>query len=140
MLTGSHRAGGLQPADIYWKSSMVSCRQSSRLLQCIEDNFLSKVINNPTRGDVILDLLVTNASRLIDDIKTGVSLGCSHHTPVKFAVLTNTGEEKSKVRTLNFRKANFQLFKEFISRTPWETALRDKGAEQSWQIFTDAFH
>ncbi|KFQ86553.1 hypothetical protein N337_12956, partial [Phoenicopterus ruber ruber] len=41
---------------------------------------------------------------------------------------------------LNFRKANFQLFKELVNRTPWETALRDKGAEQSWQIFKEAFH
>jgi len=23
--------------------------------------------------------------------------------------------------------------------TPWETALRDKGEEQSWQIFQDTF-
>ncbi|KFZ68978.1 hypothetical protein N338_01487, partial [Podiceps cristatus] len=50
------------------------------------------------------------------------------------------GQAKSKVRTLNFRKAIFQLFKELVNRTPWETALRDKGAEQSWQIFKDAFH
>ncbi|KFZ63214.1 hypothetical protein N338_03891, partial [Podiceps cristatus] len=50
------------------------------------------------------------------------------------------GQAKSKVRTLNLRKAKFQLFKELVDRTPWETALRDKGAEQSWQIFKDAFH
>jgi len=50
------------------------------------------------------------------------------------------GQANSKVRTLNFWKANFQLFKEFISKTPWETVLRDKGAEQSWQIFKDTFH
>ncbi|KFR00034.1 hypothetical protein Y956_06354, partial [Nipponia nippon] len=50
------------------------------------------------------------------------------------------GQMKSIVRTLNFRKANFQLFKALINRTPWEMALRDKGAEQSWQIFKDAFH
>ncbi|KFQ66130.1 hypothetical protein N335_00947, partial [Phaethon lepturus] len=49
-------------------------------------------------------------------------------------------QAKSKVRTLNFRKANCQLFREFVNRTPWENALRDKGAEQSWQIFKDAFH
>ncbi|KFQ65391.1 hypothetical protein N335_01657, partial [Phaethon lepturus] len=49
------------------------------------------------------------------------------------------GQAKSKVRTLNFRKAKFQLFRELVNRTPWETALRDKGAEQSWQIFKDAF-
>ncbi|KFP65292.1 hypothetical protein N322_12895, partial [Cariama cristata] len=50
------------------------------------------------------------------------------------------GQAKSEVRTLNFRKANFQLFKDLVNRTPWETALRDNRAEQSWQIFKDAFH
>ena len=59
---------------------------------------------------------------------------------MEFAVLRDMGQAKSKVRTLNFRKANFQLFKELVNRTPWETALRDKGAEQSWQIFKDTFH
>ncbi|KFQ50610.1 hypothetical protein N334_03009, partial [Pelecanus crispus] len=46
------------------------------------------------------------------------------------------GKARSTVRTLNFRKANFQLFKE----TPWETIVRDRGTEQSWQIFKDTFH
>ncbi|KFZ67676.1 hypothetical protein N338_01599, partial [Podiceps cristatus] len=49
------------------------------------------------------------------------------------------GQAKCKVRTLNFRKANFQLFKELVNRTPWETALKDKGSEQSWKIFKDVF-
>ena len=89
---------------------------------------------------MILDLLVTNASELIGDIKIGGSLGCSDHALVEFAVLRGMGQAKNKVRTLNFRKANFQLFKELVNGTPWETALRDKGAEQSWQIFKDAFH
>ncbi|PKU34574.1 rna-directed dna polymerase from mobile element jockey-like [Limosa lapponica baueri] len=50
------------------------------------------------------------------------------------------GQVKSKVRTLNFRKAKFQIFKELVNRTLQEAVLRDKGAEQSWQIFKDAFH
>jgi len=52
---------------------MVSCRQSRRLLECIKDNFLSQVIDSPARGDAILDLMVTNASELISDVKTGCS-------------------------------------------------------------------
>jgi len=53
--------------------------------------------------------------------------------------LRNMGKVRSIVRTLNFRKANIQLFKELVRRTPWETVLRDKAAEQSRQIFKDAF-
>ena len=43
------------------------------------------------------------------------------------------------VRTLNFRRANFQLFKEIVRRTPWEMVLRDRGTEQSWQVFKGVF-
>lgn len=51
---------------------------------------------------------------------------------VDFAVLRDVGQVRSKVRPLNFRKANFQFFKELVNRVPWETALRDTGAELSW--------
>ncbi|KAK4829023.1 hypothetical protein QYF61_001798 [Mycteria americana] len=117
-----------------------SCRQSRRLLECIEDNFLTQVIDTPARGVAILDLMVTNAGELISDIKIGGSLGCSDHTLVEFTVLRDMGQERSIVRTLNFRKAKFQLFYELVSRTPWETDLSNRGAEQSWQIFKDGFH
>jgi len=50
------------------------------------------------------------------------------------------GQVKSKGRTLNLRNESFHLFKELVSKTPWESALRDKGAEQSWQIFKEAFN
>ena len=87
----------------------MSCRQSSRFIACIEDNFLSQVIDTPTRGDVILDLMVTNASELIGDIKTGGSLGCSDHSLVEFTLLRDTGKARSIVRTLEFRKADSRL-------------------------------
>ena len=86
-----------------------------------------------------MDLLVTTTSEIIGDVKIGGSLG-SHHALVEFAVLKDMGQVKSKVRILNFSKAKFQLFKQVVNRTPWETVLRDKGEEQSWQIFKDAFH
>ena len=39
--------GDFSHPDIYWKSSMASCRQSRKLLECIEDNFLSQLIAIP---------------------------------------------------------------------------------------------
>ncbi|KAK4814213.1 hypothetical protein QYF61_012552 [Mycteria americana] len=63
---------------ICWKSSTASYRQSRRLLECTKDNFLSLVIDTPTRRDAILDLLVINTSELIGGVKIGGSLGCIH--------------------------------------------------------------
>ncbi|KFQ24241.1 hypothetical protein N331_03502, partial [Merops nubicus] len=42
--------------------------------------------------------------------------------------------------TLNFRKTNFHLFRELVNRNPWKAVLRNKGAEESWQISKEAFH
>ncbi|PKU32166.1 nedd4-binding protein 2-like 2 [Limosa lapponica baueri] len=95
-------------------------------MECI----LTQVIDSPTRADVILDLMVTNANELIGDVKTGGSLGCSGHALVELTVLRNMGQGKGKIRTLNFRKAKFLLFKELVNGSR-ETALKDEGAEQS---------
>ena len=69
----------------------------------------------------------------------GGSLGCSDHSLVEFTILRDMGQVKSRARTLDFRRANFQLFKELVDEPPWETVLRDKGAEQTWQLFKDIF-
>lgn len=39
---------------------------------------------------------------------------------VEFAVLRDMGQAKSKIKTLNFRKENFHLFRKLIGSTLWE--------------------
>lgn len=48
--------------------------------------------------------------------------------------MRNVGLPKSRIRTVNFR-----LLKELLDEIPWETVFRDRGTEQSWQGFKDAF-
>lgn len=70
----------------------------------------------------------------------GGSLGCSDRALVKFTVLRDMSQEKSEVRTRNFKTANLELLKEFVSDVPWESAFREKGVKQSWHIFEGVFH
>ena len=74
--------------------------------------------------------MLTNASELIGGVKTGGTLSCNGHALVEFTVLRDTGKVRSIVRTLDFRKAKFQLFKELVSRTPWEMVLKDRGGRR----------
>ncbi|KAK4824986.1 hypothetical protein QYF61_022512 [Mycteria americana] len=93
--------GDFNHPDICWKSSTASYRQSRRLLEYIEDNFLSQRIDSPTRGDAILDLLVVNASELISDVKCGGTLGCSDHALVEFAVLRGYGSDENFINDID---------------------------------------
>lgn len=40
---------------------------------------------------------------------------------------------------LNFRRANFKLFKGLVAEILWNTVLTDKGAKQSWRLLKDVF-
>ena len=83
--------------------------------------------------------MLTSAEYSIGEFKIGGNLGCSDHVPVKSVILRNVGLPRSGVRTLNFRRSNFRLFKELLDEISWENVLRDKGVEQSWLLFKDAF-
>jgi len=115
---------------------MASGRQS-RFLESVQDNFLVQVIDGPTRGEALLDLVLTNEEESIRDIKIGGSLGCSDHALVEFVMLKNAGLAKSRAKDLCFRRANFRPLKELLSGIPWETVLKGMGTEQSWQLFKD---
>lgn len=67
------------------------------------------------------------------------NLGCSDQALVEFMILRNIGLAKIKVRSLNFRIANFQMFKELLDEILWETLLRDKRKKPNWQLFKDTF-
>ncbi|PKU49363.1 hypothetical protein llap_402 [Limosa lapponica baueri] len=61
---------------------------------CIKCQEETTVIDSPTRRDMILDLMVTNARELIGDIKIRGSLDRSDHALVEFAVLRHMGQMK----------------------------------------------
>lgn len=70
--------------------------------------------------------MLTNVNELMGDIKIGGCLGCSDHAMVKFMLQMDVIQEKSEFRKLNFRKAKFQVFRELVNRTFWDTVLMGK--------------
>ena len=79
---------------------MAGGRQSRTFLESVQDNFLVQVINEPTRGEALLDLVLSNEEESIREVKIGGSLGCSNHALVEFVMLKNAGPAKSRAKDL----------------------------------------
>ena len=62
-------------------------KQSERFLECVEDSFLTQLVQEPTRGGALLGLLFTNSEGLVGDVKAGDCLGQSNHETVEFHFL-----------------------------------------------------
>ena len=53
--------------------------QCRRVLESVEDKFLVQVLIIPTRGEVLLNLILTSAEKIAEEVKIGDSLGCRKH-------------------------------------------------------------
>ena len=98
----------------------------------MEDNFLTQLVSEPSREGALLDLLLVNREELVGEVKVGGRLGCSDREMTEFPILGKTKRGVSKTATLDFQRANFDLFKRLIDKIPWEAALKDMGVQEGW--------
>ena len=79
---------------------------------------MMQMIREPTRGAALLDLLFTNREGLVGDVEVGCCLGQSDHDMVEFSILAGVRRGNSKTATLDFRRADFELFRRLVGRVP----------------------
>ncbi|CAM4580634.1 unnamed protein product [Caretta caretta] len=130
--------GDFNHPDICWESNKAVHRQSRKFLENIGDNFLVQVLEEPTRGRALLDLLLTNHEELVGEAKVDGNLGGSDHEMVEFRILTQGRKESSRVWTLDFRKADFDSLRELMGKIPWENNMRGKRVQESWLYFKES--
>ena len=79
--------GDFNCPNIDW-NSMAGDPEGTRLVDLIDDEFLSQAVNQPTRENNVLDLVLATDPDLIDDCEVGEKLnGCDHHL-IRFKINT----------------------------------------------------
>jgi len=59
----------------------------------------------------------------VGNVKLKGSLVCSDHKMVEFKTLRVVRRVHSELTTLDFRRADFGLFRDLLGRVPWDNAL-----------------
>jgi len=60
-------------------------------------------------------------------VKVGSSFDCSNHQAAKFSILCRGSRARSRIKTMEFRRANLGLFKDLLVGIPWVRALEGRG-------------
>jgi len=129
--------GDFNHPNVYWQDNIAGHKQSRRLLECMDDNFLLQVIERPMSRDAVLDLVLINKLGLVGNSNPKGSFGCSDHKEVWFRILRAAREAQSKLTTMDFMSTDFGLFRDLLSRVPWHKFLEGRRAQGSWLIFQD---
>ena len=67
------------------------CKQSWRLLECAQYNFLVMILDKLGRGEALLHLVLTSAEEFIKEVKNRGSLVCINCALVEFVILKMMG-------------------------------------------------
>ncbi|KAK4814312.1 LOW QUALITY PROTEIN: hypothetical protein QYF61_014826 [Mycteria americana] len=127
--------GDFNLPDVCWQYNTAERKQSRRFLEYVEDDFLTQLVSEPTREGNSLDLLIVNREGLVGDVMVGGCLGHSDHKMREFLILGEVRRGVSRTATLDFRRANFGLFRRLVDRVPWEAVLKGKGVQEGWTFF-----
>ena len=92
-------------------------------------------MREPTREGALLDLLFVNREGLVDDVAVGGRLGHSDHEIMEFSILRDAWKGLSRIDILDFKRADFVLFRHLLERIPWETVLKGIGVQEGWALF-----
>lgn len=93
-------------------------------MECVKNNFLTQVFNDPTKGDSLLNLLLTNRFMTsLELVSSSVKVdGTFRSINREMMEFKNWREMKMNIRitTLDFRRANFGLFMDPLGRILWD--------------------
>ena len=70
-------------------------------------------------------------------IKVGSLLGQSDNEMLDFSILVEPRRGVSRTATLDFQRADFNLFRTMVERVPWEIVLERVGAQKGWEYFKE---
>ena len=137
---------------IDWETNLVKSGGSSDFIQSCNillkfnsDNFLNQYVSCPTRGNNVLDLFLTNNSRLVSNVKS-TTTSMSDHNIIDIMLAWNPlCAEKSKVptfdensfRSLDFSKADLDHLKQKLSEVDWVMLRSLSSFEEFPALFTD---
>lgn len=93
-----------------WRDSTTRHKQSTRFLECIDDNFRTHVTEELMMGNDLLVLMHINKEKLIWDVKVRDSLICSDHERVGTLLNEAWAVVKKNMEKPEILNALFTLF------------------------------
>ena len=95
--------GDFNHPEIRW-NSLDSSNESANVLLLVQNCFLTQHVLEPTRGDNVLDLILSSNKEFVDNVTVVEPLGTSDHSQIHFNLIAKTASRYSKQRKRVFKK------------------------------------
>ena len=123
--------GDFSHGRIQWKSGsedQSTGSEDQKFLNLVQDCFLIQHVLEPTRGENVLDIVLSSQKEFIEP------LGCSDHNQIYFIIKVK-GEHNRKIRYRKmFHKGRYKDMRKYLVKIDWNNTLENKTAKECWNI------
>ena len=97
-------------------------------------DFLTQHVLEPTRGENVLDIVLSSQKELVDNVNIFEPLGKSDHNQIHFDINVNSESKNKKTYKRNFHKGNYKDIRKYLAKLDWNNILINKTAIECWNI------
>ena len=126
--------------QIDWENGDTNCEVAQLFLDTVEDNLLTQMVDKPTRGNNILDLLLTGNTNIIEDVVVKDPFSTSDHNLVMVRVKAQIPRINLASRKVYlYSKGDYEAFSAEIKGVNWDLVLSKTSIEKKWDTFKDYY-
>ena len=128
--------GDFNYPEINWEN-FSSVNSSHPFVDCIRDNFLEQVVNDPTREENFLDLILTSESTIVQNLIVGEPFSSSDHQTICFNLAVNRVNVTSASAMYNYFKADYSGMRDHAEILHWDFISESEDIEIIWNGFKE---
>jgi len=132
-----HVTGDFNFPGINWTSFTAGNPIAREFLDCVLQNGMSQFVTVPTRGENVLDLVLSNVDQGVFDISVTVPFLTSDHSMVFFRVHGCDASSNEPKFYRDFRGADYDLINGFLLSIDWNGLFADclRDVQSYWNVF-----
>ncbi|XP_072169983.1 mycocerosic acid synthase-like polyketide synthase [Diadema setosum] len=111
-------------------------KEGEQFLEIVQENLWTQHVMTPTRGDSILDLVLTSEPSMIEDLQVVDKLGSSDHRIIEFNMICSVQLEAT-CYTRNYNKSDYSAMRNRLNSIKWEEEFTGCNTQQAWTKLHD---
>ncbi|XP_064119172.1 uncharacterized protein LOC135224252 [Macrobrachium nipponense] len=97
---------------------------------------IAEAVDKPTRGNNILDIVLSTEDNLLSDLSVGANLGKSDHKIISFQINVQHKKEKNILMRLDYRQQDLNKLKEYVKNLKFD---ENTGIDKHWEAFHEEY-
>ena len=110
--------GDFNYSGLNWLSDSTVDR-SHPFVECLDNNYLSQLVDKPSRGSNYLDLVIASDTSTIEDLALSEPFDTSDHQMITFYIIGSINHKTKGVKIYNYFKADYDKIRKDIKDLRW---------------------